>query len=218
MHAETWILVGALIVFATFVFRDGFREYLKDISDSLTAAENLYAIQDNDILVQNIAALQEQVSVLSDKIDGKNVPSQNDYPAVVTRDSQRLKDLIMHLQIMFQRASRLVDKLPSNQKPIRKQRDELRAKIERMTAEIKNRAVDPDPHKQLILQKVEIMKVATLQIEALVFTDGVLDTTRRIQFAAESLYGYCKRVSYLLYTLGWGLALFGRLRGGFTLQ
>lgn len=37
--------VGALIVFVTFVFKEGFRERLKELEDSLEAADSMFIVR-----------------------------------------------------------------------------------------------------------------------------------------------------------------------------
>jgi hypothetical protein len=57
------------------------------------------------------------------------------------------------------------------------------------------------------------VKVATLQIRIGTLADQVLQTVKSAQKRAESKYKWCTRVSYLLYAIGWGLALFAQLHG-----
>jgi hypothetical protein len=59
------------------------------------------------------------------------------------------------------------------------------------------------------LLKVQIMKLAMVEIQVALFADGVLKVAVKQKEAAEHLYHICKRIEYCLYIVGVTLALFG---------
>ena len=58
-----------------------------------------------------------------------------------------------------------------------------------------------------------IANVTTVQIKIGTLADQVLLTVRTAQRRAETQYKWFTRMSYLLYAIGWGLALYAQLHG-----
>jgi hypothetical protein len=56
-------------------------------------------------------------------------------------------------------------------------------------------------------------RVTTLEVEAKSFSGFVLDRAMGAKKRSEQSYRHVTLVSYVLYVLGWGLGLFGRLYG-----
>jgi hypothetical protein len=65
-HNRLLTFVGALIVFTTFVVKEGLRERLKDFVDSVGAAESTFMIRgDTNIANSLLRSLEEDIAMLS---------------------------------------------------------------------------------------------------------------------------------------------------------
>jgi hypothetical protein len=69
-HRQSLSLVGALIVFSTFVIKDAIREEVKDTVDSLQAAEDVFVTRsENEETALTLASIDAYVEELSNKTD-----------------------------------------------------------------------------------------------------------------------------------------------------
>jgi hypothetical protein len=207
-------IVGALIVFGTFVFKEAFRDYLKDRADSVTAAETQF------ILEQEIGGVSEQLLGIERQLNSSNTTgegrqSDDNYANDIQREIRMLEERELDLGITFDRISRLIEKFPSSSGWLQKSREDMGATlgtfhkhIERLKEQSKKEAEKAETLTMLRLCEVE---VAAVEVPVAAYGGHVLEAAREQQDGLESLYRICTIASYILYTVGWALALFGRL-------
>jgi len=222
-----WTLVGALVVFLTYVVKEIFRERLKNISESLTSTENIYTIhQDTDVLWEKLMSLESQLAALGSQGGRADPASSANIAKLIQRNAKTLSERVSNASIMFDQTSRLLDKLPSRQRHLRSERDRLAIELEDMKKAVKatetavghtaTGAGSADPLKtltELAQQSLPIVQAGLVQIKIAVLSDQVLETARSARKGAETLYTYCTWASYLLYAIGFTLALLAQLRG-----
>lgn len=227
MHSTTWTLLGAGIVFLTFVVKDIITEHLKATSEALNEAESVYTLhQDSDLVWTKLIALETQLAALEDKLDPANPLSVEKTTRRLHHDIKRVGDLTSNAKIWFEQVSRLLEKLPSRYKSLRIARDQLATEIKTVEDSVKAAKAasgreapgkgspsQSDAFSDEMREKLQIVNVSILQVKIGVFTDQVLQTVGTAQKRAETQYKWCTRASYILYAIGWTLAFVAQLRG-----
>ncbi|MGA2608324.1 MAG: hypothetical protein ABSH01_12825 [Terriglobia bacterium] len=228
MHSTTWTLLGAGLVFLTFVVKEIFSEHLKDLGGALNNAESVYTLhQDSDLLWAKLMEMEAQLAALEDKLDPAGPVSGKTVTNRLQNAIKMVGDLMSNSKIWFDQVSRLLERLPSRHKSLRIARDQLATEIKKVEDAVKaakaasgSTTPGKDSPNQAagISDKVgevlELVNVTILQVKIAVFTDQVLETVRTAQKRADSQYKWCARTSYLLYAIGWALALIAQLHGG----
>jgi hypothetical protein len=138
MHSTTWTLVGAGLVFVTFVVKDIFSEQLKELGDALSDAESVYTIhQDSDLLWIKLAALETQIATLRDKVESASTAGAETYVNRLHNANSNVRDLMSNAKIWFEQTSRLLERLPSPDESVLAARDEVVAEIANVENEVK---------------------------------------------------------------------------------
>jgi len=122
-------IVGALIVFATFIVKEQIRDYLKDLRDSIAGADSLYTLE-RDIGTVEIRMVQidEEIAAVSarQKIAAAGSPTVLQYPREIKTATAMIRERDAALQADFDRLSGLAEKLVFG-------RDALRDPLARMS-------------------------------------------------------------------------------------
>jgi hypothetical protein len=118
-HQGLLLILGTLIIVTTFIVKNVFREQLKDVVDSINAAENLYLIRDSNLeLHEEIDQVDANVSrsrieILQALPSAKKNQTQKDaWAADFDRNSQRLLRVINETYLETDNLARLVMKAP----------------------------------------------------------------------------------------------------------
>ena len=226
------IFLGALIVFFTFIVKDGFREYVKDRMDSLELAKSTYLIRsDTASMNELLPRVDRAISSLRDLIISKgHILDEKSFDAIwdnATRfwlEEDRVKPILFNV-------SRLLDTFPNatDEKELSRLNgilDEVtkgnreivalitptqnvlpKAKKERQKA-IEDRTAQAVEKEGALAIKASELDEATNKLATQVFTDAEVQSK-----IDKSRYEFYTRLSYCLYVFGWGLALAGRLKG-----
>jgi len=214
-------IVGALIVFATFIVKEQIRDYLKDLRDSIAGADSLYTLE-RDIGTVEIRMVQidEEIAAVSarQKIAAAGSPTVLQYPREIKTATAMIRERDAALQADFDRLSGLAEKLVFG-------RDALRDPLARMSdavskcheaTERKLRELESqDPKDAATLGFLQLDVGYLLIAEAPVLAAGgaVLEQAKKEEEWLEAAYSWCNLISFLLYLLGWGLGLYGALSG-----
>jgi chromosome segregation ATPase len=213
MHSTTWTLAGAGLVFVTYVVKEIFSEQLKDVSGALSDAESLYTLhQDSDLLWIKLAKVETQVATVRDKVESASTPGAGTWVNRLHNAHENVKDLMTNARIWFEQTSRLVEKLSSRHKGLLLARDALANEIKNVQGEVEKLKLPTTPAEEAA-QAALIVKVTTLQIKIGALAEEAQTTVRAAQHRAEIQYKWFTRLSYLLYAMGWGLALYAQLHG-----
>jgi hypothetical protein len=214
-HRRLVTFIGALIVFVTFVIKDGLREQLKDLVSSIDSAESVFAIRnDTATTAMWLQRLQEQVDWIAEKIKLKGTSYSGDMVERMHSSLEIINEVHESLDVSLGNISQLLEKVPGQQQNEKKHK------------EIEDRLRDLREQREALLmiftrEPMSILwKIAPLLSE----TQKASDDTR--QFAKDVLAEATKErkqrervvnattwTSYVLYTLGWGLGLAGRVYG-----
>lgn len=226
-HNRLLSFVGVLIVFITFVVKEGLRERIKDLADSIGTAQNLFLLRnDGTVTARQVESLQAQLAQLEARQDKEApwVPSTMYLTTITSRayGAKRCADSI----------ATFVSALPKHaayDKRLKELDDEqqdlkvavavaVATDVTPLAAQLGIGAVPTgDQAERRAEAERQINELNTLSWK--VFTDGqnladdVLRDAEGVKKKREDYYAIYTWASFALYSLGWSLGLIGRLYG-----
>ena len=204
--------VGAVIVFFTFVVKDAFREQVKDLADVILSSENMFLLRTDmsrlSLSLESHRRLVEETKPPTTRVQADNDERERMWIyASIDRDSEELD-----------RSSALLDKLPMAIK--RRSAIELagvRQQLQQLKVDVvaKREWYGPseggfhlyDPMMNLFGQQLRISSA----LDAL--QEHILADSKQAEQRYDQRYKFATWASYILYAVGWGLGLAGRLVG-----
>lgn len=229
-HAQLVTFVGALIVFATFIFREEVREEMKDLGSSIDAAQAVFETR------RDTSALAEQlnvVGIIAINIAGSvmkgRTPEEREGQVLFTLRLRAfaVKTYAGSLEESIDNASRLLGKLDAEAgqaktaSELKTRTVELQKRCDDAADHLRPWAVDP---KHLRTER-ELDTLFANQLVPLISDSYTLsgdiqklaqDVLKRAQQAKERLerrYRWINWLSIGLFTGGWGLGLVAKLYG-----
>jgi len=209
-HTRLLELLGLLVVFITFVIKDGIRDQLKDRVSTLAASEVSFLIS-------------SEISTVSHKIDELKpmgfIPTETG--AVVPTgigaidEIKRLKDSV---SVYTSRTGSLIDALPNND-ALEKRMSGINKRagdfdFEAATIEAKEGRGSPSTNGIVPLNTLLTLgKGQRIQSEIDEFQWEVFDAADKAAKAAEGRYKVATWTSWLFYGVGWFLTATARLLG-----
>jgi hypothetical protein len=191
-HSRLLPYIGALIVFATFVVRDGLREHLKDEAASIRAANDVFAIRED-----NMETRLELRDLHNDIVNKNALNSFSDIGLLHTRAKQMYYSLGSVAYLI---------ETTNDQEDIPR----IKALDEELT-KIRFGSLDLNISKSTVIALT--MNAMTLESKMALFEDETLQHARVKLQRARELYDVWTWVSYVLYAIGWGLGLVGKVYG-----
>jgi hypothetical protein len=230
-HNRSLTFIGAFIVFTTFVVKEGIRENLKELKDSIGNAKNVFMIrEDFYILHDRLKAIQLGMNVLSEgqrtaSADGdeglstRTVIERGVVLKTITDDQVEMASLLDNLQELMGKVA--VD--AADLEGFRRRLDELMKlhydimiSLQKAHREFLEGAQKEDGGRGELGQiDVGLVRLLEKDGELLFEVEPVVEKTLRSAVGEgekkERFYKICTWASYLLYTIGWGLGLVGRV-------
>jgi hypothetical protein len=218
-HNRLLTFFGALIVFLTFVVREGLRDQLKDLVDSIDSAQNafLLSVLSTESPMAFNRLEREVLSIRTQRQSGHTDPSERDIKETWLLIAERIE----RARITLNDISRLQEKLPAKDQTVllfSGVEDEL-AKCRENYAHVQKigpEALEPDPTQYSgesypfgeldTATRTLIQRVG--QLGSLVWEEA--DIVRRSDEFRLRIYTWA---TYFLYAFGWCLGLVGRLHG-----
>jgi hypothetical protein len=216
-----WVVfLGALVVFATFVIRDGIRENYKDFLDAVDAAEGVYLIR------QDLRELHELINRTGWIVNSRSLPLTapptldtriNSFQNGLSAEYEGRKLLTLTLDNASSLARKLADPKASatagelnrafhaNEKTIDDLWDAwVRAGTQRAPT---------DQDKEQFLAKANAWHTESNKLtdDIYEFSDKIFEEAKKEVELSEVRYKWSNRFSYALFALAWGLALVGKL-------
>lgn len=234
-HHRFVTLVRALVVFVTFVVKEGVREHMKGVTDSIESSENVFLAQTGSS-VQSIVIV-DLAAKMSDNYQRLTVYTQ---PSVEKANTNYnlFADRFVHERLhltweaferadaMIANASRLSGHLPERSKDIEDSvyyinslKPALAASYEELSSYGDD---DPRPRGVIFRDLVKQRFTQTVQLgansvdlveQAYRLCQDVLAEADKARDKAEANYKRWTWISYGLYSFGWGLAFMGTLYG-----
>jgi hypothetical protein len=222
-------VVGAIIVFVTFIIREGAREHLKEVADLLGGAQSTYTLLDNiayattnDMSSESfgfITTLNDMLPTLQhanwDEIEIAMrqllFKSQSIFPRFLSISDFRLQQLSSLTEVL--KNGQTLELRVSKQL---KRVEELQTDFAKMPRLTPTDIADQKNKKAAATMEQFIAAMPTLEEflnELVPLQNDVVSEARKEKEGAERWYTRCTWASYFLYTLGWGLGLIGKVYG-----
>jgi hypothetical protein len=222
-HQELLIILGSLIIVATFVVKDVFRDRMKDVADSIDTAEDAYLIREatidlhSEIDEVDANVVQVRTEVLS-ALSSIPKAKQNAYESdlVFKRYSQRLLRMENETGLEVDNLARLILKVPPTSERIAqfndlyRQWDSLKMKgLKEGSIDINAKLFNPEA---VNAQNVRDYADAWLISQKMHLTAGlILDDAQRVKEKQEYLIRVFTPISYALFVFGAMLTLLSQL-------
>lgn len=234
-HGRLLSLVGALLVFVTFVAKEGIREHLKEVTDSIEGAENVFLTQTGSSIESiPFADLARRMSVNQQNLQRHTGPlvdkARPDYNIFADRFvNERLNlawEAFQHVGTVVSNTSRLSSRLPERPTVIDERFGFITDSTAKLRASYKDFEDNMDAehiprgvtHATMLMRRfTQILELGTgsviLADHAYALANKVLEEADKARERAERRYRMWTWISYGLYSLGWGLAFTGTLYG-----
>jgi hypothetical protein len=221
-HSRLLIFVGALIVFVTFLVKEGLRERLKDLVDSIDTAQSVFvAERENQQMSQRLAEIY-RISVVSyDNMHNPAPQPGEAYPitiATIMSHYQGAYDAEQRLESELNAVDRLLEKMPTDQNREKKLND-VQTQFKAVQKNDEGFRNTPSPHSTSEL-KENLNSAVSLEHQAWDtetaiqnLSLSILKDSGEVKKRDETYFKIATWGSYLLYCLGWGLGLIGKLFG-----
>jgi hypothetical protein len=207
-------ILGALIVFVTFIVKDGIADHLKEVTDALHSAENTFVVRSSENeLAERVNAIDETVAELyAMQKAGDDQSMLHVTNLVITKhtmdrshrnESEELDSLSTVIEILPQGPQR------------NSQEKQFADDIAQQGAELAQLDAAPVTDESWIkLNAFDLeFRLFKEQVNLTKFADLILAQARQARKFEEKRLRVATYASYGLYMLGWGLALSGRLFG-----
>ena len=209
-------VISFLIIFLTFVFREIFRDWLKELRDGVSSAENLFRNELGQAnLTLQLTQMQTDLKAQQNKSAVLRAKRTHNFSKIINEELGAMKKRVYELGQMEQSTERLLKPLPRGARELRKEFQKLREKVKHVTVasfETEKSLTGKDwPESALVL--VKIMELAFTEVQIAVFADRVLTYAKTVRDAAGKLYWFCNWIGYTLYVVGISLGLYANLSG-----
>jgi hypothetical protein len=186
-------LFGSLIVFVTFVTKEGISDSLKDLVSSVENAHNLFTIR------EDIAFIAHKPQAQTDS--GPTSAELKDYIELWQRQSESIVSITSDL------AKSLRD-----QKSIQEDGNKIAGNIWEIENALANAKGSTEPERFGEIKKVYDRALSNYAL-ANQLRVRVIEEANHLKEGREKWYKIAKWSSYVLFTIGWGLTFYGQLSG-----
>jgi hypothetical protein len=219
-HDRLMTILGALIIFATFLLRDWYAESLKDIKDSVDTAQATFVLQrENRTIQERLSWIFSLTSVTYTNV--LTVPRPN--PGKITLVAEEVQyqftfDSINRMRDQLDALDRLFAHVPHSRGDDQKLTS-LRSRYIALSLQyrsyIQPGSSTPQPELESAFNTIVQLKLTALSIENDLdnFSSAFLAYGQTVLAKDEASLDKARRWSHALYALGWSLALFGKLFG-----
>jgi hypothetical protein len=219
------VFVGASIVLSTYVIREGWREDLKDLIDSIGYAQSVFEIRDDSHnRTLQFTGMEQKIDILEQRIVYKTQDPFN--LGAIQGMLMTFREIQDDIAISLDNTSRLLDSLPSRGDDKRSLQT-LEDRLKEGRASLYNLGVvtarasakvgpdllpDDDTRRQIYQATTEVQSINNdLWTRNHALTSEVLQRAKDLHQKKETEFRYATWVSYALYSIGWILGLVGNL-------
>jgi hypothetical protein len=211
-HRQLVKYLGAVIVFATFVAKDGKRDTLKDLVASLETAENTFVLrEENQFVESRISELERSFKEFSEE-SHKSKPDTEWFEEKLNNALHQVQPDLVALAMRINNIERILEVAPNPQdeqdlRSLKKHVDETYDEWDHFY-----KAQDARP--QSILGVNELGTItAKLSLNLSLLEGRVLDHARQRRGVEEGHYKLATWASWCFYGLGFVLGLIARIYG-----
>jgi hypothetical protein len=210
-------VIGAFIVFLTFVVKDAIRENVKDLVDGLQSAQDVFEIRaQHEISVSLLNGIAQRVEMIwGTTAEGLAFLRRNDQSGVIG-DITANADGLQQAKANLDNLRRFIDRLPTTETAPRAAVKDLEVRWKQLDdtylktiAAINSKKLSEDDEFGASVDLGTARE--TLQLDVGNLSDDVIARSDELKERAERTLKTYTWISYFLYSIGWSLALFGRL-------
>jgi hypothetical protein len=223
-------VIGAIIVFSTFLVREAAREHLKEVADSLSATQNAYLLSQNMV---NVVGLEDtstalEVAAASRKLLANidKIPVEDGFRPFLPLIAKMLPliprwlgEVAFNLDQLSVLATKLKNHDTLNARLDREQKriEQLRDYYDKMPSMTPAEIMDRKNEEQIVKAWSELEPAFNtfreFAKEYSALQTDIIREAREEKESAERWYTRCTWASYILYSIGWGLGLVGKIYG-----
>jgi len=216
---RTLTLVGAFIVFTTFIVKDAVREQLRDLVDSERATEQAFqaSVQRSDTL-DAYYRIESKIDSVRARVFGQD--KARDVPGTDEDKLRHMHRLLVQAKMLQPEIESLCKKLPQDglvrlaREDTKKAIDKAEESYQEAVKALESLVADPQKARGVVPAIRKADNTAEYLVESLVGAVGLLTyDAQQARQNHELRLAICTWASYFLYSLGWGLGLAGRLVG-----
>jgi predicted component of viral defense system (DUF524 family) len=210
VHSREIFIIGALVVFITFVVKDAVRENLKDLVDSINSAEDAYRNSTES------ARISKEVVDVELQVEEFKRASDPTGPVTLTAVVAG-KDVAATTESLLRNLENLNEHLPTRkdlQPSLSEHKKNLASLVEQLQSiDSSLHGTGEAPTTLIQLRSIESAIWREYWLYILPTGEKLLAQAESIKERRERNYKICTIVSYVLYVLGWTLAFVGHLAG-----
>jgi hypothetical protein len=225
-YSKLFTFLGASIVLLTFAVKEGWRESVKDLAETVDSAQNIYTLRaDGLATASQLNGLTSEVEAIRAKVEdnqfGMTLPGIN-------RSMLLYSGQLHQLEASTDNLSRLNEKLATKE-PFQPRMTDIQSQIEteqvafreigvatvRVAPKADERGTLPTEDARAISKQIFDFsaKLVLLDREIATLTSDILANAQSEYENREKSFRRATWLSYFLYGAGWLLGLFGRLTG-----
>ena len=221
-HRDVITLIGALIVFYTYTFKEGIRDFHKEKAAELESAGALYSTQ--SVALLNFTLLMD-LSVKADRSDDPTPASGfvRAKPKGLNLALYSSQLFVTHAGVLSDTIMGLCNKLPDKVAgDLGREADALRDRVERLKSEEARltRVAESSGSDDVTLEATLLaltkqrQDAAKTSMDLISFSGRVWEKFKEMKAHEERATRFYDVLVYILYVVGWGLAILSRLYGG----
>lgn len=219
-HERALALIGAAIVFGTFIIKDAFKEQIGDLVSSIDKAQNVFLLRNDMSEIRNqIQAVQVMESQRPYMIGGTVKVDPSILSVRFTIQLNLARSDHDHSKTAIAACEQLLDKLPKtiqmqDESALKEVNAALQDMEEQFTESYKLYTGAPIDTLAAarISQKIQDDEIL-LQVRMSALVEKILKQAQDTNTVNQRDYEVATWVSWFLYALGWGLGLVSRLAG-----
>jgi hypothetical protein len=213
-HRTKVLVVGAVIIFATYVLKEVVADRYKDVATSVDSAQSLFivceTVRPSPNLFARLAEISKEHPKSVEAEISRLIASEENYIEGSLDTTKRLVESLSDQDDLLKRVTAL--QLKHYNEEIDAKGAETLAVDETIIHPKKGRAVDAEALALSFDMKYFPQVVAT-SVATKKLADEALDIAERKKAKAEWLYGLAKWCSFGLYGFGWALGVIGVIYG-----
>lgn len=210
--------LSVVIVCLTYVFRVILKERLKDLKDAVASAETVFNSETSATAIKLQITKMQMDADQRDSASLKKAKRTGNFSKFILQGRLDVAQRRAELGIAEQGVIKLLKAFPRRSRNANlKSFSPIREKIKEALSEAQEveRAslTAGNDWSQASLLKLQVLKLALVEIQVALFADPVLKRAAALREAAERLYHLCNRIEYFLYAVGIGIAVYASRAG-----
>jgi hypothetical protein len=148
--AKRLAIASALILIVMFIVKEILKENLKELRDSIASAEAQFCNETSQTTISlQILTTQQQIENLNPELRAGSNDPNHDYSALIAQDTIAAMQVQSQMNSDFDSVSRLIDKMPSGYRDLRRLRDQYHAEVQKIDQQLSD-TLKPKPIENIL--------------------------------------------------------------------